>query len=452
MPVISAPEPAAAASSQGPRFDQSLKLSERAQALIPGGGHTYAKGVDQFPEHMPGIIERGTGCHVWDVDGNEFIEYGMGLRAVTLGHAYPPVIEAVARALPTGTNFTRPARIELECAEKFLSIIQWADMVKFCKDGSDALDGAVRLARAHTGRERVAICGDHPFFSTSDWFIGATDMPGGVPHWTRDHTIKFRYNDLASLEALFSQYPGEIACVILEAARTEEPAEGYLQGLKALCRKHAAVLVFDEMITGFRWHLGGAQPVYGVTPDLATFGKALGNGFAVSALAGRREIMELGGLRHDRERVFLLSTTHGAESHSLAACIATMNVYQQERVVDRLYAQGARLRNGLEQRARALGLERNVGVVSRDCNLLYFTRDANGNPSAPMRTLFMQELIKGGVLAPSFVVSISHTDADIDRTLDVIEGALKVYRRAMQDGVEKFLRSRPVKPVFRKFA
>src|ERR1700684_202279 len=212
------------------RFDESRKLSERAQNLIPGGGHTYAKGADQFPEHMPGIIERGDGCHVGDVDGNEFIEYGMGLRAVTLGHAFAPLIAAVQRALPTGTNFTRPARIEIECAQKFLSIIQWADMVKFCKDGSDALDGAVRLSRAYTGRDRIAICAEHPFFSTSDWFIGSTDMPGGVPQSVRAQTVKFHYNDLASVRAMLAHYPGEIACLIMEAARTEEPVEGFLQG------------------------------------------------------------------------------------------------------------------------------------------------------------------------------------------------------------------------------
>lgn len=434
------------------RFDKSRALTERAQALIPGGGHTYAKGADQFPEHMPGVIERGDGCHVWDVDGNEFIEYGMGLRAVTLGHAFAPVVAAVQRTLPSGTNFTRPARIEIECAERFLSVIQWADMVKFCKDGSAALDGAVRLSRAYTGRDRIAICGDHPFFSTSDWFIGSTDMPGGIPLWVRSQTVKFRYNNLASLRELFALYPGEIACLIMEAARTEEPAENYLQGVQALCREHGTVFVLDEMITGFRWHLGGAQRVYGVTPDLAAFGKALANGFALSALAGRRDLMELGGSRHTRERVFLLSTTHGAESHALAAGIATMHFYQHEPVVERLYAQGKRLRTGLEQRTQAFGLHEHVGVVSRDCNLLYFTKGADKQPSQLLRTLFLQELLNGGVLAPGFVVSYSHTDADVDKTLDVIEGALRVYRQALENGVGGLLQGRPVKPVFRQFA
>jgi glutamate-1-semialdehyde 2,1-aminomutase len=237
----------------------------------------------------------------------------------------------------------------------------------------------------------------------------------------------------------------------MEPARTEEPGSGYLQEVKTLCRENGTVLVFDEMITGFRWHLAGAHAVYGVKPDLATYGKALANGFSVSALAGRREIMELGGSRHKRERVFLLSTTHGAESHELAAAIATMDFYEQHNVVERLYTQGARLRTGIEQRASSLGLSKHFGVISRDVNLLYFTRDGNLEPNARMRTLFLQEIMARGVIAPSFVVSYSHTDADIDRTLDVINDAHKVYRRALEEGVDHFLRGSPVLPVFRRF-
>jgi len=424
-------------------------LARRAHALIPGGAHTYAKGDDQYPELAPSFIARGAGCHVWDLDGNEFIEYGMGLRAVTLGHAFPPVVEAAARQMQFGTNFVRPAPIEVECAERFLELIPGADMVKFGKHGSDALDGAVRLARAHTGRDYIAICGDHPFFSTADWFIGATPMPAGVPESVRARTVKFRYNDLESVRALFDRYPGEIACVILEPARLDEPAPGFLEGLKAMCERQGAVLVFDEMITGFRWHRSGAQHVYGVTPHLSTFGKAIANGFALSALAGKREIMELGGYDHDRERVFLLSTTHGAETHALAAGIATMTTYRDEDVVGHLYRQGKRLRDGLAAAARDAGVQAQVECLGRDCGLIFTTRDENGNPSQPFRALFLQELIRGGVLAPSFMVSYSHTDADVDRTVDAVAGALRVYRRALEDDVERYLVGAPVKPVFR---
>ena len=335
------------------------RIKELAHHLIPGGCHTYAKGDDQYPILAPGFIARGLGCRVWDTDGREYIEYGMGNRTVGLGHAYPPVLEAVQQELSRGANFTRPSPIEVACAEQFLALIDGAEMVKFCKDGSDATSGAVRLARAYTGRDLIAICADHPFFSTDDWFIGTTPMNAGIPEAVRQLTVTFRYNDLASAETLFEQYPGRIAAFILEPARTEEPQEGYLQRLQGLCHANGALLILDEMITGFRWHKGGAQKVYGIVPDLSAFGKALANGFSVSALAGRREFMRLGGLDHDdRPRVFLLSTTHGAETHALAAAIATMQVYQREGVIEHLYRQGTRVRQLAEEAIRRHGLTR----------------------------------------------------------------------------------------------
>jgi len=433
-------------------YAEGNSLREKAHRLIPGGAHTYAKGDDQYPEQAPGFIVRGAGAHVWDVDGNEYIEYGMGLRAVTLGHAFEPVVKAVAAQLPFGSNFTRPAPIEVECAEELLDLLPGADMVKFCKDGSMAVDGALKLARAHTGRDMVAICGDHPFFSTNDWFIGTTEMPRGVPEWVRRQTVKFRYNDLSSLEGLFEQYPDRIACVLLEAARTEEPLPGFLESVKSCAHRHGAVFVLDEMITGFRWHLHGAQHVYGVRADLSTFGKALANGFSVSALTGKRELMQLGGEDHDRERVFLLSTTHGAETHGLAAAIATMRFYKKHPVIETLYERGARLRRGLQRAIGGLKLERHFDLVGRDCNLAFGTRDADGKPSQGFRTLFLQEIIKRGVIAPSFVVSYSHTEADIDRTVEIVSEALAIYRKALEDGIEKYLKGRSVNPVFRRFA
>jgi glutamate-1-semialdehyde 2,1-aminomutase len=431
---------------------RSAALAQRARELIPGGAHTYAKGDDQFPANAPPFIVRGQGCHAWDDDGNEFIEYNMGLRAVTLGHGYEPVIRAVAEQLPRGTNFTRPAVIEVECAEAFLESVPSAEMVKFCKDGSTAVDGALRLARAQTGRDLVAICGDHPFFSTSDWFIGTTGMPGGVSAWIRQATLKFRYNDLNSLEQLFAANHGRIACVVLEPARIDEPAPGFLAALKALCHRSGALLIFDEMITGFRWHRSGAQHVYGVTPDLSTFGKAIANGFALSAIAGKREIMQLGGLDHDRERVFLLSTTHGAETHALAAGIATMAVYRNEDVTGVLHAQGKRLREGIGRWVRELQLGGYFDCVGRDCCLFYVTRGEDGKPSQTFRTLFLQEIIRCGIIAPAFVVSYSHSDADIDHTIDVVGRALAIYRKALTNGIEKYLEGRSVKPVFRPYA
>ena len=432
-------------------FSGSRAFQAKAHRLIPGGAHTYAKGDDQYPEQAPAFIVRGKGCRVWDVDGNEFIEYGMGLRAVTLGHAFGPVVEAAYRQMQLGINFTRPAKIEVDLAEAFLDVIDGADMVKFAKNGSDVTTAAVKLARAYTGRDLIAICCDHPFFSTDDWFIATTEMNAGIPYVVSEMTLKFHYNDLESLRELFDQYPGRIACVMMEAEAATPPIPGYLNQVKGLCEERGAVLVFDEMITGFRWHLGGAQKFHGVVPHLSAFGKAMGNGFAISALAGKREIMRLGGLDHDQPRVFLLSTTHGAETHALAASLETLRIYRERHVVDFLWKQGERLRALVNQSIAENRLEGFFELMGRPCNLVFATCDQEGNRSQAFRTLFMQEMIRRGVIAPSFVVSFSHTDADIDRTAEAVYGAHVVYRKTLDDGIDKYLEGRPVKPVNRRF-
>ena len=430
---------------------EQTEIRERLHAAIPGGAHTYSKGDDQYPANAPTAIVRGEGCRVWDVDGNEFVEYGAGLRAVTLGHAYPRVVGAVAAELAKGTNFTRPSVVELECAEQLTGMIAAADMAKFTKDGSSATTAALRLARAFTGRDKVALCADHPFFSYDDWFFATTPMSAGIPRGVAELSVPFRYNDVKSVEDVFAEHPGEIAAVILEPEKNDPPRERFLHRLREICDREGALLVFDEMITGFRWHNGGAQAEYDVAPDLSTFGKGLANGFAVSALVGKRDLMELGGLRHDRERVFLLSTTHGAETHSLAASMATMSTYENEDVVDRLHEAGRRLRVGCEAAAREAGVADHFRILGRDCNLVYEARDSEGRPSPAYRTLFLQELIRRGVLAPSFVVTYSHDDSTIDATLNAVAEALTVYRRALEDGVGEYLSGPAVKSVYRKF-
>ena len=374
----------------------------------------------------------------------------MGLRSVGLGHAFESVVEAACSRLRLGTNFVRPSPIELECAEALQGLIPSAEMVKFGKHGSDATNAALKLARAFTGRDLVAICGDHPFFSVDDWFIGSTAMNAGIPEAVRRLTVKFKYNDLESLRTLFAEHAGQVAAVMLEVERDREPAPGFLIGLKELCAKEGAVLIFDEMITGFRWDNGGAQGLYKVKPDLSCFGKALGNGFAVSALVGRRDIMERGGLNHPHDRVFLLSTTHGAESHALAAAIETMRVYRTEPVVETLWRQGQRLAAGLQEVIDHLELGAYFQVRGRHCCLAYATMDSQKEPSQAFRTLFLQETMRRGLLLPSLVLSYAHSDADIQRTIEGIAEALKVYRRALDDGIEGYLEGRPVKPVFRK--
>jgi glutamate-1-semialdehyde 2,1-aminomutase len=341
--------------------------------------------------------------------------------------------------------------IEVECAEEILGLIDGAEMVKFAKNGSDVTTAAVKLARAYTGRDLVAVCAEHPFFSVDDWFIGTTPMAAGIPRPVREWTLKFHYNDLASVTALFEAHPGEIACLVMEPETSEPPVNGFLHEVQRVCRQHGAVFILDEMITGFRWHIGGAQAYYGIVPDLAAFGKALGNGFAVAALLGRRDLMELGGLSHDKQRVFLLSTTHGAEGHALAAAIATMKIYRQEHVVDYLYQQGERLVKGLDAAIEEHRLRGYFEILGRPCNLVYVARDQEKTRSQAFRTLFLQETLRRGLLLPSLVVSFSHTDEDIDRTIDGIGEALYVYRKALDEGIEKYLVGRPVKPVLRSW-
>ncbi len=433
------------------KFTESLKVQKKFNELIPGGSHTYAKGDDQFPEFMPSYIVKGKGCHVWDMDGNEFIEFGMGLRSVTLGHAFKPIVKAAYKQMLLGNNYVRPAKIELECAEEFKSVINGADMVKFCKDGSDATTGAVKLARAYTGRDLIAVCANHPFFAVDDWFIGTTPVSAGIPQVIKDMTVKFNYNDLENAQSLFDKYPNQIACIILEAEKLEPPKDNYLNKLKELCHKNGAVFILDEMITGFRWHLGGAQKKYNVIPDLSTFGKALGNGFAISALAGKKEIMELGGLHHKKERVFLLSTTHGAENHALAAAIATIKFYKENKVIERLDEQGNKLATGVNKASKDLGLEDHISIIGPNCCSVYTTRDQDKNPSQPFRTLFIQEQMKRGLLMPSSIVSYSHSDKDIEATIQRMHEAMVIYKRALNEGIDKYLEGRPVAPVYRKY-
>ena len=432
-------------------FKTSNELRKKGHALIPGGAHTYAKGDDQYPVLSPGFIQKGQGCRVWDVDGNEYIEYGMGLRSVTLGHAYPAVVEAAHQQMLLGSNFVRPAVLELTAAEVMLELVDSADMVKFAKNGSDTTTAAVKLARAYTGRSLVAVCTDQPFFSVDDWFIGTTPMNGGVPEAARKLTVGFQYDDLASVQALFDAHPDQVACLIIEAAKYSEPTDNFLQKVQALCQKRGALFILDEMITGFRWHLKGAQHVYGLEPDLSCFGKGIANGFSVAALAGKRDIMALGGLDHEKERVFLLSTTHGAETHALAAMIKTAEIYKEENVVDHLNKQGTRLKEGVDTLIDAYDLEGYFEVVGFPGNLVYATRDTEQQPSQVYRALFLQELIKRGVLAPSFVVSYSHSDEAVDQTIEAVGGALAVYRQALDGGVENYLVGRPVQPVFRRY-
>ena len=300
---------------------------------------------------------------------------------------------------------------------------------------------------------KVAIPSNQPFFSSSDWFIGSLVLNAGVPEKNHHDVVTFTWNDADSVEQMFRDHPGQIACVLMEPARAQEPAEGFLHAVQEIAARHGALFVLDEMVTGFRWDVPGATRTYGIVPDLSTFGKALGNGFAVSALVGKREYMEIGGIDHDKPRAWLLSTTHGAENHALAAAVATMEVYEREDVVGHLDRMGERLRDGVQKVAADTGMSDYFGVVGRGCSLFFYTQDHTGKGSQPFRTLFIQEMLERGVVAPSFIMSYSHKEPDVDETIEAVRGSLEVYSKAIEaESTDGLLRGRSVAPVYRRYA
>ena len=425
---------------------------DRLLAAIPGGAHTYSRGFDQFPSNAPPILDRGKGAYVYDPAGTRYLDYGMALRAVNIGYAEDEIDAAAFREIKKGNNLTRPSMIELEAAELLVDLIDSVDMVKFTKNGSTAVSAAVKIARAYTGRQLVARCAEHPFFSYDDWFIASTPITRGVPPDDIARTKQFHFNDLASLAALTDRYPDEIACVVLEPAAGEEPKDDFLARVQEHCRARGIVVILDEMITGFRWHMKGAQHLYRVTPDLCTFGKAMANGFSVACVAGRRELMELGSIEFDgRERMFLLSTTHGAEMSGLGAFVATMRFMQRERVVDHLWRYGERLQASMTRLAAAHGLEGSFKVGGAACSPYYLTLDAEGKPSLALRTLFAQEMIRNGVLIPWIALSYRHTEAELALTEQALERTFPVYARALSEGTDRLLEGMAIRPVFRKF-
>jgi len=419
--------------------------------LIPAGAHTYSKGDDQFPANAPRYFERGEGPYVWDDEDRKFLDWTAGLRSMSLGYGVKPVIEAAIAQMWKGSNFGRPAFLETEYAERLAEHIPCAEMVKFAKNGSTVTSAAVKLARAFTGRDYVAFCKDHPFFSYDDWFIGTTPCDGGIPSGFASLSLPFRYNDLATLEFQFETHPGKIACVIMEAATSEEPKPGFLQGVQALCRKHGALFILDEMITGFRWHQKGAQVTYGLEPDMATFGKGMANGFAVAALVGRRDVMDLGGLSHDKKRVFLISTTHGAENHGLAAGMATLDIFRTQPVIETMWSTGKALMDGLNAVATEAGVSHAFKAFGIACSPYYATLDSAGKPSMALRTLFLQEMARHGVIINFIAPGYSHGPTEVEVTLDAARKALAVYARALESGTDGLLHGPVVKPVFRPY-
>jgi glutamate-1-semialdehyde 2,1-aminomutase len=434
-------------------FKKSREFSNKINNLIPGGAHTYSKGDDQFPLNAPAAIKHGKGAHVWDLDGNEFIDCSMGLTSVCIGHGYEPVAQAVADAAFKGTNFQRPATLELDAAKLFLDTVQSGDMVKFAKNGSTATTAAIKLARAYTGRNRVAIAREHPFFSYDDWFIATTPCDKGIPFVVREMTALFSYNDYESVETLLANNDHDIACLLMEPVKFDPPRDNLLHKVAALCKERGVLFILDEMISGFKWSLKGAQDYFGVKPDLSTWGKGIANGFSACALTGRAEIMELGGIRREGDdKLFLISTTHGAETTGLAAMIATIKAFKHHNMIESNWARGEALKQRLEQIVVKHGLESALQLIGYPCLFALVCRNSEGIPDDAFRTLMMQEMIARGVLFQGlFYPTWSHQQAEMDILTLAFDESCAIYSKAFDAGTtDGLLIGKPAKAVFRK--
>lgn len=422
---------------------RSYELKAKAERLIPSCGQTFSKGPTQFVQGVaPVFLARGEGSHVWDVDGNEYIDYPMSLGPIILGHNYTAITEAVTRQMREGTIFSLPHPLEVEVAEILVETIPCAEMVRFGKNGSDATAGAVRAARAYTGRDIIACCGYHGW---QDWYIGTTTRNKGVPRAVQKLTIPFEYNNIESLEGIFAEHPSQVAAVIMEPVGVEEPRGDFLQQVRELTRQEGALLIFDEVITGFRLALGGAQEYFGVVPDLACFGKAMANGYPIAAIVGRRDIMEL------FDEVFF-SFTFGGETLSLAATAATIKELREKKVIGHLWEQGQKLRDGYTVLARQFGVERYTECVGLAPHTVFTFKDETGTDSLVMKSLFQQECLKRGVLfSGGQNICYSHSDADIDYTLRAYRAAMEILATAIKEGdILGHLEGAPVQPVFRR--
>ena len=420
---------------------RSAELKRQAEQLIPSCSQTFSKGPTQFVQGVaPVFLQRGEGCRVWDVDGNEYLDFSMGLGAVILGYGETSVAEAVARQVKEGTVFTLPHPLEVEVAQMLVDSIPCAEMVRFGKNGSDVTSAAVRVARAATGRDRIACCGYHGW---QDWFIGTTTRNKGIPEAVAGLTHVFQYNDLSSLEKLLNAHPGQFAGVILEPVGLIEPAHGFLEGVRELAHRHGALLIFDEMVTGFRFGLGGAQEKFGVTPDLACFGKGLANGMPVSAIVGSRKIMPL------FDEIFF-SFTFGGETASLAAAQATIEALRKPGVLNGIWQRGERLRDGYNALAKEIGLSgvtRCIGLPPRTG--IDF---GAGEAALLMKSFVQQECIKRGYLfTATHNLCAAHTDSAIDEALAVYRIVLEMLAEVLsRKTLASSLEGPAIQAVFRK--
>ena len=426
-------------------YEKSEELLARARKVTPIGSQTYSKSIRYFCEGAaPAFLERGQGSHVWDVDGNEYVDFMCALGPVTIGYNDPRVNAAVVRQLNKGISFSMATPLEVELAEALAKIVPCAEMVRFVKNGSDATSSAVRLARAFTGRDLVAVCGYH---GMQDWYIGSTSNRRGIPDAVCALTKSFVYNDLDSLRMVFGSNPGQIAAVILEPIQADGPREGFLKDVRELCHAEGALLIFDEVVSGFRYALGGASELYRVTPDLAAFGKGMGNGLPISAVAGRADVMELIG----SQGVFI-STTFGGEALSLAGALAALHILEEPGTYEKIWNLGNRMLDGLRQAIHARGVAAVISVsgLAPHGGVSF---DGQGKLDyLDIMSLYQQKMIEKGILTTGINnICLAHNEADIDQFIHAADAAFEDISRAIeQDSTKGILFANKVNPIFKR--
>lgn len=424
------------------RYKASEELLERALRTIPLGSQTFSKSKTQLPYGVsPYFVERAEGSRFWDADGNEYIDFANALACVTLGYRDPDVDAAVRRQMENGVTFSLPHRLEMEVAEILVEMIPCAEKVRFAKNGTDATSGAIRVARAYTGRERVAVCGYHGW---QDWYIGSTTRDLGVPKAVKELTHTFVYNDATSLQRLFEEHPGEFAAVILEPLSGTYPENDFLEKVKAQTHQHGALLIFDETVTGFRVSSGGAQELFGVTPDLATFGKGIANGYPLSALVGKAEYMDV------VEKIFF-SGTFGGETLSLAAAKAVLTKLRCEPVLETLKVRGQKLLDGASRLISELSIPHLLSICGHPSWSFLIFKDSPSFTSWEIKTLFMQEMFKRGIFTiGAQTLSYAHSDADIDALLACYQEVFGLIGDAVATStVKDRLECEPLVPLFK---
>ena len=424
------------------RYEKSTEFLTRAEATIPIGSQTFSKSRTQYPVGIsPLFATRAKGPNLWDLDGNKYIDLVSNLASITLGYRNRKVDSAVRKQMNLGNGFSLPSTLEAVVAEKITSLVPSAEMVRFGKNGTDATSAAIRLARAYTGRDYVAVCGYHGW---QDWFIGSTSRNKGVPKKTSALTLTFKYNDIKSLEKIFSKHPKGIAAVILEPMTYEFPENKFLEKTKKLCRKYGAILIFDETITGFRFSKGGAQEVFQVTPDLSTFGKGIANGYPLSVVCGSREIMR------EMENIFF-SGTFGGELLSLAAANVVLGMHQKDEISPRLNKYGEELSRDLQKVIDQADMSGLLEIKGHPTWKFLEWKDGSEFTAPELKTYFMQEMFRRGILILStHNVTLAHNKKVRGVVISKYERVLTLMKKAISEGnLKDKLEVMPLKPLFK---